>query len=223
MAVLLFQLISATRNAHSSKPSFAGKRRPDHFRTAAASSRDAPKGCPTRRSPSHPATASTRWANGAAALRSRGSRGFPVNAVKAVRARSRTNRWRRSSKGRWKARPGTRRTGRSGRWLRRPGCRTPRSAGSGTRSACSRIAARPSSSPPIRCSSTRSMTSSRSTCRRQPGPSCCALTGNPGSRLWIADSRCCPWRRAWRSGGPMPAPATARPPCSPRWTWPLVP
>ncbi len=74
---------------------------------------------------------------------------------------------------------------------RRPATRPRPSIASGGPSACSRTAARPSSSPPIRCSSTRCATSSASIWRRPTAPWCCAWTRRARSRRSIGPSRCC--------------------------------
>ena len=75
------------------------------------------------------------------------------------RERSRTIRWPRLSSGRSARRRRTPPIGRCARWPRKAAFRTRRSGASGAPSACSRTARRPSSSPAIRCSWTRSATS----------------------------------------------------------------
>ena len=104
--------------------------------------------------------------------------------------------------------------GQGGRAMRRRPC-----IASGGRSACSRTAARPSSSRPIRCSSRRCATSSGSTLTPPERAWCCASTRRARSRRSTARSRCCRCGPARPSGAPTTTSATARRRCSPRSTW----
>ena len=97
-------------------------------------------------------------------------------------------------------------------WPGRAGCRTRRSGGYGRPSACSRTARRPSSCRAIRCSWTRSATSSGSICRRRTARWCSVSTKKARSRHSIAHSRCC---RACLSAAHTTTSVTARPRCSP--------
>ena len=83
------------------------------------------------------------------------------------------------------------RTGPSGNWRARRASRRPACSGSGGPSACSAGAPRRSRSPPTRCSSTRSATSSASTSAFRRTRRSSAWTRNPRSRPWNAPRRCC--------------------------------
>ena len=137
-----------------------------------------------------------------------------MSLVRDGRERSRTRRWPRSSSGRWRRRRPTRPTGRSVRWPGRAGCRTRRSGGYGRPSACSRTARRPSSSPAIRSSWTRSATSLGSICRRRTARWCSVSTRRARSRRSTAHSRSCRCCRACLSAAHTTTSVTARPRCS---------
>ena len=111
-----------------------------------------------------------------------------------------------------------RRTGRRGRWLPRSGSRARPSGGYGGRSGSNRTARSGGSSPRIRCSSRRSVTSSGSTSRRPSGRSCSASMRSPRSRRWTGprrSCRCCPARpSAPRTTTGAGAPRAS----TPRWT-----
>ena len=85
---------------------------------------------------------------------------------------------------------------------------------SGVPSGCSRTALRPSSSPPIRCSWRRCVTSSGSTCRRRSAPLCCVSTRNPRCRRSTARSRCCRCGLVRPSGARTTTSGTERRLCS---------
>src|SRR5579871_126093 len=88
-----------------------------------------------------------------------------------------------------------RRTGVPGTWRNTKGSASRRWRGSGRRSRSSRIAPRRSSSRKIRCSSTKSETSSGCTRIRPIARWCFARTRRVRFRRWIGRRRCC--RCAW--------------------------
>ena len=79
-----------------------------------------------------------------------------------------------------------------------------------------------SNSPPIRCSSTRSVTWWASTSIRRRRPWCCAWTRSRRSRFWTGPSRCCRWSPAFLSVAATMMSGPAPPLCSPPWRSPQV-
>jgi transposase len=76
------------------------------------------------------------------------------------------------------------------------------------------------SSPPTQSWSPRSTTSSGSTCTHPSARSSSGWTRSPRSKPWNAPSPSAACGRDAPSSTPMTTPATARPPCSPRWRSP---
>src|SRR5271155_4422759 len=85
----------------------------------------------------------------------------------------------------------------------------------GTHSHCSLIAARPSSSQPIRSSLRRCATSLASTLTRRSALWCFASTKRAKFRRLTARNRCCRCAPAKPNGEPMTMNVMASPPCSP--------
>lgn len=110
----------------------------------------------------------------------------------------------------------TRHTGRRGRWRQRPGCRSRRSRRSGGRSCWPRTVRRRSSCRRIRCSSTKSVTSSASTwTRRRRGRPGRGSSSGPANRSFRKRRRPFRHRLPRRSDLTRDHPSRHRKPSSP--------